>query len=464
MASMNEPYSKIVASTKRGRAIYLVGVMFDSITVAKLPSNRQVLGRFIHLHMNDKQTIHSSTIKTIREVFVFWENARIPTKYECDAVKKIENLNSKWLGLKKSSSRKTENQQRQETEFIDTLDDLFDVAHADALTLIKVVEDREFLLAQREKGRRGSMGPIDMTLFKKEEKRRHKTLQEESRKQKEAKNARSQTETAKLDYSSDIDDKDSEARSNSDSDFDETINAPLLPKCKRPSNIVNPDLASALDRSKISDRSATYVLAATAQSLGCNIKDIAVNRESIRRARRQQREIIAKQIHDSFDPQVPLTVHWDGKMLPALTGNESVDCLAVLVSGEGVMKLLGVPPLENGTGVKQANAVFALLNEWQVADRVKLMCFDTTASNTGSKGGACVLLEEMLNKTFLSLACRHHTHELIVAKVFDQLMGTSSGPNIKIFQRFGDSWDGIDKTSYESGMNDESIASELEPF
>ena len=44
-------------------------------------------------------------------------------------------------------------------------------------------------------------------------------------------------------------------------------------------------------------------------------------------------------------------------------GKESVDRLAYLfVSGEGVMKLLGVPKLPNGTGEAQATAVFNLLD------------------------------------------------------------------------------------------------------
>ena len=144
------------------------------------------------------------------------------------------------------------------------------------------------------------------------------------------------------------------------------------------------------------------------------------------------------EIRASFVPNSSLTIHWDGKMLPALMSKESVDRLAVLVSGDGVMKLLGVPQLQNGTGEAEATAVFNLIQEWDLADRINFMSFDTTASNTGVYSGACVLLEQKLGKNLVSLACRHHIMELIVAKVFDTLMGPSSGPNIKLFQRFGD--------------------------
>src|SRR5688572_20967475 len=53
--------------------------------------------------------------------------------------------------------------------FQDSLDYIFDVAHRDAMALIRIEEDRLFLEAQREKGRRGTMGGIDRSLALKEE-------------------------------------------------------------------------------------------------------------------------------------------------------------------------------------------------------------------------------------------------------------------------------------------------------
>ena len=73
---------------------------------------------------------------------------------------------------------------KSEAKFVDVLDDLFDVAHADALQLIKIDEDREFLIAQREIGRRGCLGSIDMKLTRQE--KRHQKREEvvENRKRK----------------------------------------------------------------------------------------------------------------------------------------------------------------------------------------------------------------------------------------------------------------------------------------
>ena len=71
-------------------------------------------------------------------------------------------------------------------------------------------------------------------------------------------------------------------------------------------------------------------------------------------------------LKDSFSNEirdVPLVVHWDGKLLPDISGNhEKVDCLSILVSGRGVEHLLNVPKLPNSTGEAMANAVVAAIN------------------------------------------------------------------------------------------------------
>ena len=72
--------------------------------------------------------------------------------------------------MQRNASRHTLAQKKRKTKFIDVLDDLFDIAHANALQLIKIEEDREFLIAQREKRRRGCLGSIDMKLTRQEKK------------------------------------------------------------------------------------------------------------------------------------------------------------------------------------------------------------------------------------------------------------------------------------------------------
>lgn len=452
---------------KKDRGIWLVGGTVEKITGSKLPSNQQVLQRFFHLHKTESQTITASATVTMKEVVQFWHKARIPVRKECHIIAKIKDLHSAWIGIRKNASRRTDTQKEKEHQFTESLTDLFDVAHAEALTMMQVPEDIKFLEAQREKGRRGCMGPVDMVLTRKEQRSHKRRLEQEYRKEKEAK--RMQHEAKKMEFSA-SNDSDTEAKSTDGCDPDDPDELPEPPEVStkpvrivRSTNIVSPGLAAALDRSKVSDRNAVYIIAAAAESLGHSTAALAINKESVRRSRRKHREAAAKEIHASFHPNCPLTVHWDGKMLPALTSKELVDRLAVLVSGDGTMKLLGVPKLPNGTGEAEATAVFNLIQEWNIADNIKFMCFDTTASNTGINAGACILLEKKLGRELISLACRRHIMELIVAKVFDSLMGPSSGPNIKLFQRFREYWGSIDTSMYASGMDVDYIAVVLNP-
>jgi hypothetical protein len=50
------------------------------------------------------------------------------------------------------------------------LDNLFDIAYADAFQLIKIEEDKIFLKHQREPGRVGYLGGVDKKLLDKEKK------------------------------------------------------------------------------------------------------------------------------------------------------------------------------------------------------------------------------------------------------------------------------------------------------
>lgn len=98
--------------------------------------------------------------------------------------------------------------------------------------------------------------------------------------------------------------------------------------------------------------------------------------------RRERAETIQQQF-GSFELQA-VVVHWDGKLLPAVTGKETVDRLAVVISSEDTKQMLGVPTLKAGTGREQADAVFQTLVEWDLTEMVKAICFDTTSSNIWS--------------------------------------------------------------------------------
>ena len=108
---------------------------------------------------------------------------------------------------------------------------------------------------------------------------------------------------------------------------------------------------------------------------------------------------------DKFDPGTPLTVHWDEKLLPDLTGKDLVNCSPVLVSGLNTFQILGVPKLVSGTGEAQAAAVHQLLEDWGLKHLLRALFFDTTATNTGKINGICALLELKVDQNLLYFAC-----------------------------------------------------------
>ena len=158
-------------------------------------------------------------------------------------------------------------------------------------------------------------------------------------------------------------------------------------------------------------------------------------------------------------------VHWDGKLLPSLTDlTDKLDRLPILVTAisTGETQLLGVPQLESGTGKNQASAVYDLLREWSLTDKVAGFCFDTTASNTGLRTGACILLEQQLARNVLNLACRHHVYEVILKAVFTSCSGCTNGPDVLLFQRFQKHWSSINKSDYQTGLANVELKSFLE--
>lgn len=148
-------------------------------------------------------------------------------------------------------------------------------------------------------------------------------------------------------------------------------------------NIVTSPVAAALDRTNTSSRNATYIIAAVARSLGHDVNSINLSCSAIHRKRSRHRARTTKGLKESLQTADCLIAHWDGKMLPDIVGKGTVERLPVIVTGLETEQLLGVPKIIRGTGANQAAAVVHLLNEWNISDRVRGICFDTTASNTG---------------------------------------------------------------------------------
>lgn len=112
-----------------------------------------------------KLNLHDSASLVIDECLIFWKKARIPTQDRSDCIKKCKKLYESLRMLGKHKTRASISCRRKEKEFEENLNNLFDIAHANALNIIKIHKDKEFLLMQRQNGRPGCMLGIDMKLI-----------------------------------------------------------------------------------------------------------------------------------------------------------------------------------------------------------------------------------------------------------------------------------------------------------
>lgn len=164
------------------RNIAMIGHVSNQVVGAKLPSNRQVLQvffyniRFVNLSAKDSAKL------TIDAVLIFWQQARIPTRRIDKCADKILKMYEDWKMLnKKKVDQMSVEKKTKYDEFMESLDDLFDIAAVDALSTMRNEEDKEFLLKQRQKGRPGSMLGIDAKLSSKENRSKARMEKEEER-------------------------------------------------------------------------------------------------------------------------------------------------------------------------------------------------------------------------------------------------------------------------------------------
>ena len=113
---------------------------------------------------------------------------------------------------------------------------------------------------------------------------------------------------------------------------------------------MSPGLTSALDRTKVSSRNAIFVLSEAAAALGHDVVSLTINTNSTHRARAKLWLYTASKLRHEFSASIPLTGHWDGKLMADLSGKEHVDRLPVFISGARVEHLLEVPKFSRGTG------------------------------------------------------------------------------------------------------------------
>lgn len=128
-------------------------------------------------------------------------------------------------------------------------------------------------------------------------------------------------------------------------------------------------------------------------------------------------------IMENFKINMPkfIIMHWDGKLISYEQGHATEDRLAI-VAGFPEPNIrdqyLASPCIPDGKGSSMCNALADTLEVWEIPHDIIIgISWDTTASNTGQHIGSATLFEQLLGRSVMWLACRHHMGELHVKHV-----------------------------------------------
>ena len=292
--------------TRSQNELWCIGQATSVITGHKLPSKRQVL-KFYFFFKNYINLKESAGLVT-DQVLDFWQRARFLTKQHYHVITHVEKLVEKYGKLKKNKGRKTETQQRNVETFSQEIEELFHIAHEDALKFITIEEDKTLLILQRE-GIKDYMSSVDCEFFIQEQRILDRKKANEEGETKELK----RKEEGMCSTVTDLVLTESDSSQVTDNEVDDFIpsSAKKLKKNEtEKKKVITPAFSSALDRLKIPNHSGSLVLSTICQGLGANIDYFSTSYKSLRSACIENCKEVAKSISSKFKPQVLLTVHW----------------------------------------------------------------------------------------------------------------------------------------------------------
>lgn len=177
--------------------IYLIGKQISELKGSKLPSRKQTLALLFYNMRTNELKLRNGAYSVATDLIEFWLKSNIPTNGRDKVMHKVEALYNEWRKLGKNKTLGGPTHTANEKKFVDTLDDLFDIARSDALMTMTIEEDKQFLLAQRKKGRQGSMIGQDGS-FSALQKRRMIRDEEEETRRKKANLEKSENEASKF--------------------------------------------------------------------------------------------------------------------------------------------------------------------------------------------------------------------------------------------------------------------------
>lgn len=113
------------------------------------------------------------------------------------------------------------------------------------------------------------------------------------------------------------------------------------PPKKKKEELMDERIAGILDKCCVSSRCAVHLVVALLIKLGKDPRDYKVSASTLAKRRADFREAIYEKVKETVTVGRGAVVHFDGKLMAAITGNEKVDRLAVKVTYRDFDQLIG---------------------------------------------------------------------------------------------------------------------------
>lgn len=199
---------------------------------------------------------------------------------------------------------------------------------------------------------------------------------------------------------------------------------------------ISPKISRLLDSLGISSYSMSLLFV---EQKRINNVDGGTSCSFLLKRRSSERNKAMKRLQE-FEFPDSLILHWDGKRMQN-NSRDMVERLIISVSAtNGMEKLISCNFIPDGTAKSISNELKKQCDELKITKKIVGLSYDTTAANSGLKGGAAVLFEKSIGlkaTTHLNRRpCRLHQKELCVANPFKEVVMKTVGAGIPIFVKF----------------------------
>ena len=429
--------------TRSSSSHSVFGSPLPELPTNELPTRLQV-GKHILFLKESKFCSNKDIAPHLAQILIdLWNRASIPPQ-------SLKNVKLKLLRFTEEASEASKHGKNAKNtkKFEESLINLFDIAGCqckdfDTCQCVKEMKvpprERDFLTDQRTM-RRMQIGTVDklvtgmMTRRLERDHRMTERVEDEKRRKIESEELVSSADVAEPVQSGSSTSND-DVGSESEHD-DEWLAWPTTSRDERNRTRI-PTVALEAERYGVSNRAAAAISTAALFDFGVVSEDdrsSVVDHHKVWRARKQLRKDM-RTAGEHIDDEIT-ALFFDGRKDSTLAkeqkgskwySSRKVEDHYVLVGEPGTAYLRHIT-LETGTGTAIADGLHAALDEMALLDKILAVGADSTAVNTGPRGGSIHLLECRLDRPVQWIVCCLHLNELPLRHLCKKLIGPTEGP------------------------------------